>query len=289
MTLELPGQAAALGAAKSSGDSTFFPTGPYFDERVEGITAEGAMTKQSWRINSGMMTTLQILQPMRAQLQAAGFELLYECEASECGGFDFRYRLDVLPEPEMHVSFGDYRYLAARRMTQETPEYVGLIVSRTDNFGFVQLTRVGASIEGSITTSTKAPPPTTVAAGPVGEQLEATGSASLSDLVFKRGKVELGDGDFASLEALASYLATRPDRTVVLVGHTDSEGSLDGNISLSRRRAQAVVNRLVDQFGVDPRQVSANGVGYLSPRASNLTEDGRALNRRVDVILSSTQ
>lgn len=289
LTLDLPRPADTLAQRSSAGASVFLPTEPFTEGQLNGLAPEGAVTHQSWRVGAPGVTTMQILAPLRAQLEAAGFELLFECEAALCGGFDFRYRLDVLPEPEMHVNFGDYRYLSARRDQGGRREYASLIVSRSANAGFVQLTRVGAGLQATITTSTKAPPPTTVAAGPVGAQLEASGHATLDDLVFKRGKAQLGDEDFASLQSLASYLSARPDRTVVLVGHTDSEGSLEGNIALSKRRARAVVDRLVEGYGVDRRQVSADGVGFLSPRATNLTREGRALNRRVEVVLSSTE
>ena len=76
---------------------------------------------------------------------------------------------------------------------------------------------------------------------------------------------------------------------MVLVGHTDAEGALEGNIALSKRRATAVMERLVSVYGVEAAQVSADGVGFLSPLASNLTADGRAQNRRVEVVLTSTE
>ena len=73
----------------------------------------------------------------------------------------------------------------------------------------------------------------------------------------------------------------------MLVGHTDAVGALEGNIRLSKKRAEAVMRRLIDGYGVDPVQLSAEGIGYLSPRASNATEEGRRLNRRVEVVLLS--
>jgi len=289
LELAFPAVSTAVASDRSNGDSVFLPLNPFVEGPIDGISAEGPVLKQSWRVGSGTMTTLQMLTPLRDQLVTDGYEILFECEAAICGGFDFRYVLETLPEPEMHVALGDYRFLAAQKITGGTPEFASLIISRSANAGFVQLTQIGGSAAPrAVTTSTKAPPLTTIAAGPVGEQLESAGSATLDDLVFKVGKAELGDETFQSLQNLADYLAARPDRQVVLVGHTDSEGSLDGNVALSKRRAGAVVDRLVSEFGVALSQISADGVGYLSPRASNLTAEGRARNRRVEVILSST-
>ncbi len=292
LTLDFPGFATPIADFSVVKDSHFLPTDPFFEGPIEGLNAEGAIRKQSWRVTGGGLTTLQLLAPLREQLQAAGYETLFECEADACGGFDFRYQIDVLPEPEMHVNLGDYRYFSGKRVTEDGPEYVSLIVSRSANAGFVQLTRVGApEASVAITAATKAPTPTLPLAdsGPVGEQLEAKGHATLDDLYFKTGSSELGDEGFASLTGLADYLKAHPDRRVTLVGHTDAEGALDANIALSKRRAAAVASRLVERHGIDPAQISADGVGYLAPRASNLTPEGRTQNRRVEAILTSTQ
>ena len=111
----------------------------------------------------------------------------------------------------------------------------------------------------------------------------------LGDLTFETGSSDLGAGDFASLRALADYLAERPGRRVTLVGHTDSSGSLEGNIALSKRRAGSVMDRLIRDYGVARRQIDAQGIGYLAPIANNLTETGREQNRRVEVIMTSTE
>jgi OOP family OmpA-OmpF porin len=62
-------------------------------------------------------------------------------------------------------------------------------------------------------------------------------------------------------------------------------GTLENNIALSRARAEAVRQHLVEALGVDPAQVSATGIGYLAPRATNATAAGREANRRVEAVL----
>jgi len=94
---------------------------------------------------------------------------------------------------------------------------------------------------------------------------------------------------FTSLTELADYLKANPEKRVALVGHTDAEGSLAGNISLSKRRAASVMDRLINDLGVNPGQLEAEGIGYLAPIASNQTDDGRTRNRRVEAILVSTE
>jgi len=288
LTLEFPALSTEVADKDEPFATYFLPLAPYGEEEFEGVVAEGAVRQKSWRVGAGGLTTMQILAPLRDQLAAAGYEPLFECADRVCGGFDFRFNIDVLPEPDMHVNLGDFRYLAARK-DGAMPEYAALVVSRSDNAGFVQLTRIGAPDATAITTSTKTPVVPIIETGAVGEMLRGNGHATLDDLVFKTGSSELGDAEFASLADLAEFLRANPSLRVVLVGHTDAEGALQTNIALSRKRASAVVSRLIERHGVDAAQVSADGVGYLAPRASNLTPEGRTQNRRVEVILTSTQ
>ena len=64
---------------------------------------------------------------------------------------------------------------------------------------------------------------------------------------------------------------------------------MDGNIALSKRRAGSVLERLVTAYDIPRRQLEAEGMGYLSPLDTNLTDDGRDANRRVEVIITSTE
>jgi OOP family OmpA-OmpF porin len=108
-------------------------------------------------------------------------------------------------------------------------------------------------------------------------------------LDFGTGAADLTEGRYESLAALADWLKANPDKTVALVGHTDASGGLDGNIVISKRRAESVRARLIAAYDIPPAQIEAQGVGYLSPIGSNLTEEGRQKNRRVEAILTSTQ
>ncbi len=267
------------------------PISGYDGGNMQTVWAEGHLTQQAWQLQANGLTTLQIAKPLREQLIDEGFEVIFECESQDCGGFDFRYAMNVMPEPAMHVDLGDFRFLSAQRMGDAQPEYIGLTISRSTNRGFVQIVRVGPTADPTLVTSTKSTDsvPVTIATGPMGETLETIGRVVLGDLTFKIGSSDLGDNDFASLDALAQYLLANPNRTVTLVGHTDAEGSLEGNIALSKRRAQSVVTRLINGFGVPTGQLAAQGVGFLSPMASNLTDTGRTQNRRVEAILTSTQ
>ena len=92
----------------------------------------------------------------------------------------------------------------------------------------------------------------------------------------------------SDIRALARNLQAYPDTTVDVVGHTDNTGSAGYNKDLSSRRAQAVAGVLLEQ-GVSPASVRAFGRGEDDPVASNLTPEGRQLNRRVEVIIRPTR
>ena len=70
----------------------------------------------------------------------------------------------------------------------------------------------------------------------------------------------------------------------MIVGHTDNQGTLDYNIDLSTRRAEAVRDHLVDTHGIAASSLRAAGVGFLAPVASNQTAEGRGQNRRVEIV-----
>lgn len=267
--------------------------GAFAEGRVEKLQIEGAVNHSAWRIPGSGKTTLQLLAPLRDELKAEGFEVLFDCAAQACGGFDFRYATYVLPEPDMHIDLGDFRYLAAARFDGEEPDYIALLVSRSSENGFVQMTRVGAPSGEpvAIATSTKTLPtePAPALDGGVVRMLTETGGAVLDDLRFNTGSADLGNDTFASLAELAAWLVANPGHRVTLVGHTDTDGPLAANVALSKRRAASVARRLVTAYNVPSGQVTAEGVGFLAPRASNLTDEGRNRNRRVEVVLSATE
>lgn len=293
-SLSLPASAELRLEQVEPAGSYAMPVGPWRDGAgIETAAASGSVTWQAWRIGGLAVTSYELLLDLRRQLTETGYDIRFECSTTSCGGFDFRFGTEIIGEPEMHVDLGDFHYLAATR-AGEAPDHVSLVVSRSPSAGFVQIVHVGEASARPIEamTTTKAEPGTALPAAlltEIGPAMETIGRYVLADLVFNTGSAELGPGSFTSLSALARYLEANPSRRVALVGHTDAEGSLAGNVSLSKRRAQSVMSRLVSDFGVDPAQLEAEGVGYLAPIASNQTDEGRTRNRRVEAILVSTE
>ncbi|MAY87108.1 MAG: cell envelope biogenesis protein OmpA [Pseudooceanicola sp.] len=289
LDLALPKGAEQISDRASPLDSYALPTGPFAETGLPVRRMEGRVDRQTWRISGAGLTTLQILAALRKQVLAAGYEIVFECNDVDCGGFDFRFATEVVPAPDMHVDVRNYRFLSA---THGDSEATGILVSRTRNAAYVQIILV--SPDGALPL-TMAPSTAPDVQTPVGssadasfaDRLIAQGHVALDGLTFATGSDALAPGEYASLDGLAEFAQENPNATMVLVGHTDAVGALEQNISLSRRRAQSVRARLIDRHGVAADRLQAEGMGYLAPVASNLTAEGRELNRRVEVVLLS--
>jgi len=107
---------------------------------------------------------------------------------------------------------------------------------------------------------------------------------TLGDVLFAVGETELLDSAEQNLRDVIELLESEPDKQIRIEGHTDSTGPAGLNLRLSRERAQAVRDALIE-LGIDPARLNAVGMGEDFPIASNENEQGRARNRRVDVIV----
>ena len=102
--LELPTDAMLQAQDDPRLDSYALPTGIWANGAVPTMPVEGHVTRQAWRIATPSLTTLALLRPLRDQLRAARFQILFECQTEACGGFDFRFAIETLPPPEMQVN-----------------------------------------------------------------------------------------------------------------------------------------------------------------------------------------
>ncbi|MGN0927369.1 OmpA family protein [Ectopseudomonas mendocina] len=102
------------------------------------------------------------------------------------------------------------------------------------------------------------------------------------DVKFDFDKAQVKQESYGDIKALADFMKQYPQTSTVVEGHTDSVGSDVYNQGLSERRASAVRDVLVNQYGVESGRVQAVGYGESRPVADNATADGRAINRRVE-------
>jgi outer membrane protein OmpA-like peptidoglycan-associated protein len=111
-----------------------------------------------------------------------------------------------------------------------------------------------------------------------------SGKVALYGIYFDNDKDSLGPDSQPTLQEIAKLLTGNPKLKIQVVGHTDNQGTPDYNLDLSRRRAANVVRALTSSFGVPASRVSSFGCGPYSPVASNDSEDGKAKNRRVELV-----
>lgn len=114
--------------------------------------------------------------------------------------------------------------------------------------------------------------------------LKTTGHIEVPGIYFDTGRSELKPESNAAITEIAKLLKADATLKVYIVGHTDNVASLDLNMRLSQARAEAVVQALITQHGISANRLIGRGAGPLSPVASNDSEEGRAKNRRVELV-----
>jgi outer membrane protein OmpA-like peptidoglycan-associated protein len=107
-----------------------------------------------------------------------------------------------------------------------------------------------------------------------------------SKVLFETGKAIIKSESYSLLDELAAMLKKYPDTRIILEGHTDSEGDDAANMKLSKDRAKAVAEYLIDKL-IEANRVSSDGFGETKPIADNKTAEGRQKNRRVDMRLTN--
>jgi outer membrane protein OmpA-like peptidoglycan-associated protein len=108
---------------------------------------------------------------------------------------------------------------------------------------------------------------------------------TLGEVLFPFNSAQLQPGNERTLDRLAAYLEANPDYQILIEGHTDAVGSAQYNQRLSERRAEAVRSALA-QRGIDPSRIRSTGLGEGYPVASNAAPEGRAENRRVELVIA---
>jgi len=114
--------------------------------------------------------------------------------------------------------------------------------------------------------------------------IQTDGHVAVYGIDFDTGKADLKPGSAPVIAEIVRLLQDDPNLKLHVVGHSDAVGVLDANTALSRRRAEAVVKELTTRQGIMAARLRPDGVGPLVPLATNDSEEGRARNRRVDLV-----
>ncbi|MCL0075116.1 OmpA family protein [Thermodesulfovibrionales bacterium] len=265
-----------------------------FDERGETVFVlkestrlEGKVTRIFYEAPKGR-SILEIYRSYESALKKAGFEILFSGAGEELGRFFDRI---IYPERRLSgrcwivgVKTRPQRYLAARLPRPEGEVYISLYTSlHTLQYGPVDVREDWPAIN-LVVVEIRPMEVGLVTAGTMLGDIAKVGHVAIYGIHFDFGKADVKPESDPVLKEIARLLQQNPNLKLHVVGHTDNVGDLTYNMKLSQGRADAVVKELVSKHGVDANRLKAHGVGPLSPMASNKTEEGRAKNRRVELV-----
>jgi OmpA-OmpF porin, OOP family len=234
---------------------------------------EGRVMRIAYRTGPGP-SILEVSHNFEAQLAKDGFETLLACDTDACGGIPFTEQIDVLPIPQMWVDGFNYRYYAGHKKQGGADMYAIVLTSKNNEAITAQLV---VAIVGVMANKM-------VDAAAMAKGLGEKGHIALYGIYFDTDKAVIKPQSKPTLDEMAKLLRGQPRLSVFIVGHTDSQGSYEHNMTLSRQRAEAVAAALVGSYRIARGRLRTAGVGFLAPVGSNATEEGRALNRRVELV-----
>ena len=155
--------------------------------------------------------------------------------------------------------------------------FAGILVGEEDarTTAFVDIVETGAMESDKITF---------IDAGDMAKAIAKENRVDLYGITFDFDRAELRPESAPTLAEIAKLLADHPDIRLEIVGHTDNRGAADYNMDLSTRRAASVVAALTGTYGIASSRLVSSGAGMTAPIASNDTPEGRAKNRRVELV-----
>lgn len=285
--------AVIIGYDQSGFDELSVPTSTVtFDGPKTETTIEGPRTRVIYLV-PGDRSPLEVIRNYQAELDEMGYETLYECGKADCGPASamsqYLYPRDARLKTLGRVTGSafslprdDHRYLLASNSQTGRTVSIYAAFETFDHFPelFEKTLVLVDVIEGEALTRRME----FVSAEKMALSLGTNGRVSLYGVHFTHDSDALTVESDPTLEEIAKFLAAAPDTQIFVVGHTNMTGGYDYNIDLSRRRAVSVVQALTGRYGVSAARLESAGVGPLAPVAENLTEDGRALNRRVELV-----
>jgi OmpA-OmpF porin, OOP family len=274
--------------------------------RVEIVYPPGAAVAKKNQKVEGQVTrilylappersTLEVLRNYEQELKKAGFQTLFTCGTTACspqenGMISFLYpmsRSQTLKGQDLPLVLTipqEQRYIGAKRASAKGDLYASVLVAKDTNPGVPRSNNRIVVLLEVIETAPMDTGLVTVDASAMAKEIETTGHVPLYGIHFDTNKAELKPESDGALQEIAKLLKQDTTLRLLVVGHTDNVGGFDANMALSESRAAAVFQALTSKHGIAPARLRAVGVGMAAPVASNETEDGRAKNRRVELV-----
>lgn len=232
---------------------------------------EGRVSKLFYATPKGR-SVLEVFRNYEQALKSAGAEILYDCDQAEYGCMK-AYAGPAFNKYGVNAIRNNAgRYLSAKMNQQDKTTYIVIAVSEI--FTDIHVIEVKAMDTGMASIDATA----------MSKGIDADGYVIVEGIYFDTDKTTLKAESTAALKEVSALLTSRPDLSLYVVGHTDMQGNLSHNMSLSAGRANAVVAALTKDYGIEASRLEGHGVGPLAPQASNQSDGGRAKNRRVVLV-----
>jgi outer membrane protein OmpA-like peptidoglycan-associated protein len=260
-------------------DEFSLPLGPVDVENTitKNQHLEGKITRIVYVAPEGR-SVLEVFRNYQAALKNGGFETLFTCGPQGCGSTVANAYANSGDNADYWGPVHGIHYISAKLARPEGDVYVSLLV---DNLGPDSRTEAELYV---IEVKPMESDLITVNAASLANDINRTGHASVYGIYFDTGKADVKPESDATMKEIAKLLQGDPTLKLYVVGHTDNQGALDMNMDLSRKRADAVLAALTTKYGVSASRLRSYGCGPYSPVASNDSEDGRAKNRRVELV-----
>jgi OOP family OmpA-OmpF porin len=241
---------------------------------------EGRSTRIVYRAPE-QRSPVEVMRNYEQALKSAGFERMFACAGAECGGRHFNQGL--VTDSRLAGYYQDQHYLAARLSRPQGDVYVAAYVIKNEGGGkdnrnraFVQLDVIESKpMESKMVV---------LAATEMQRDMTAQGRVALYGILFDTDKDSMRVDSKPQIEEIAKLLKASPRQRVLIVGHTDAQGTLEHNQDLSVRRARSIAEALAREHGIERSRLVPVGVGMAAPVGSNRTDEGRAKNRRVELV-----
>ncbi len=230
---------------------------------------EGKITYLAYR-NPSDRSEHEIYTNYVTALKEAGLEVLFECRGrGGCGQYSGSQWNKF--NGMRNIPNDDARYLAGRLATPDGTAFIALNVQRRNTQ--IVIVETNEMDIGLVRVDAEA----------LGDDLDKYGHVTVPGIFFDHDSDTLTPESEPALAEMTRLLTLRGDLSVWIVGHTDWTGDFDHNMDLSRRRARSVMAVLIRR-GISALRLSAAGAGPLAPAAPNTSDDGRAANRRVELV-----
>lgn len=259
-----------------------FPVSSVGDKRKGASNtaqAQGRVFKITYRAPA-QRSALEVQRNFEQALRGAGFQTLFNCSNATCGNA-MSFALNT--PHQLNHNEKDQHYLISSLKSPQGEVYASVFTVGAYSLGGQNKDRALTQLIIVETKSMDAGK-VSVNADAMARQIAAQGRVALYGIYFDSDKTEIKPESKPELEEIAKLLKQNPQMKLLVVGHTDNAGKFDYNIDLSKRRAQAVTDAMTSQYGIATARLKAWGNGLTAPVASNRSEEGRAKNRRVELV-----